>query len=199
MEAIDRLLQASIALTIICLCVSYHLNFLSSVIPSRNADVEQLCGIPPENLLLTSQSYLDLLRIDKYLKVIIDFDARLVDTYRYQVALKERYQEELIQNQSQWQRNIFEVEKKKGEIKKVRETKRTLLRAIQNQKVVYRKLIGEFEERAKELQTFIDKLEREKSLFAYGTPKYDSLKGKLIPPVRGKVISFFKEKGQNGI
>ena len=155
--------------------------------------------LSPEILLLASQSYLDLLRIDKYLRVIIDFDADLVDTYRQQVALKERYQEELIQDQSQWQRNISEVEKKRGEIKKVMETKRALLRAIQNQKVVYHKLIGELEERAKELQTFIDRLDREKSLFAYGPPKYDSLKGKLIPPVQGKVISFFKEKGQNGI
>jgi septal ring factor EnvC (AmiA/AmiB activator) len=155
--------------------------------------------VAPENLLLTSQSYLDLLRIDKYLRVIIDYDAHLVDTYRYQVALKERYQEELIQEQSQWERNIFEVEKKKGEIKKVRETKRTLLKAIQNQKALYHKLIGELEERTKQLQAFIDKLEREKSLLAYGTPKYDSLKGKLIPPVQGKVISFFREKGQNGI
>jgi YD repeat-containing protein len=46
--------------------------------------------------------------------VIIDYDARLVETYRYQMVLKERYQEELIQDQFQWQRNISEVEKKKG-------------------------------------------------------------------------------------
>jgi septal ring factor EnvC (AmiA/AmiB activator) len=155
--------------------------------------------LPPEILLFASQNYLDLWRIDKYLRFIIDFDARLVNTYRYQVALKERYQEELIQNQSQWQRDIFEVEKKRGEIKKVRKTKQALLRAIQNQKVIYRKLIGELEERAKELQTLIDKLDRGKSLVAHGTLKYDPLKGTLIPPVKGKVISFFKKKGQNGI
>jgi septal ring factor EnvC (AmiA/AmiB activator) len=165
----------------------------------RLAALYKMGRLPPEIFLLSSRSYLDLLRIDKYLRVIIDFDAGLVGTYRYQVALKERYQEELMQDRSQRQRNIFEVEKKKGEIQKVRETKRALLRAIQNQKVVYHKLIGELEGRAKDLQTFIDKLEREKSLFAYGPPKYDSLKGKLIPPVPGKVISFFKEKGQNGI
>ena len=153
----------------------------------------------PEIFLLTSQSYLDLLRIDKYLRVIIDSDARLVETYRYQVALKERYQEELSRDQSQWQRNISEVEEKKEEIKKVRESKRTLLKAIQSQKSVYHKLIGELEERGKNLQALVDKLEREKSTVAYGTPKYDSPGGKLIPPVQGKVISSFKERGQNGI
>lgn len=166
---------------------------------SRLTALYKMERIPPEIFLLTSQSYLDLLRIDKYLRVIIDFDARLVDTSRYQVALKERYQEELIQDQLQWERNISEVGKKKEEIKKVREKKRALLRSIQNQKVVYQKFIGELEERAKELQALVDKLEREKSLFAYGGSKYEALKGKLKPPVQGKVISLFKEKGQNGI
>jgi septal ring factor EnvC (AmiA/AmiB activator) len=113
--------------------------------------------------------------------------------------LKERYQQELSRDHSQWQQNITEVEEKKGEIKKVRESKRTLLKAIQNQKVVYHKLIGELEERGKDLQALVDKLEREKGTFAYGTPRYEYPKGKLIPPVQGKVISSFKERGQNGI
>ncbi len=154
--------------------------------------------VPTEGLLLTSQSYPDLLRLDKYLRVIIDYDARLVDTYRHQVALKERYQGELIQDQFQWQRNISEIEKKKKEITKVSEEKRVLLKSIQNQKAVYHKVIQELEERAKELQTLVDKLEREKSLLAHGKP-HEILKGKLTPPVQGKVISVFKEKGQNGI
>jgi septal ring factor EnvC (AmiA/AmiB activator) len=155
--------------------------------------------IPAEGLLLTSQSYPDLLRLDKYLRVIIDYDARLVETYRYQAGLKERYQEELIQDQFRWQRSISEIEKKKEEITKVSGEKRELLKSIQNQKVVYQKVILELEERAKELQVFTDKLEREKSLLAYGKPKSDTLKGKLTPPVQGKVISSFKERGQNGV
>jgi len=166
---------------------------------SRLIALYKIERIPPETFLLTSQSYLDLLRIDKFLRVIINFDARLIDTYRYQVALKSRYQEELIQDQFQWERHISEVEEKKKEIEKVRKKKQALLKSIQNQKVVYQKVIGELTERAKELQTLIDKLEREKSLLAYGKSKYETLKGKLTPPVQGKVISLFKEKGQNGI
>jgi septal ring factor EnvC (AmiA/AmiB activator) len=155
--------------------------------------------IPPGTLLLTSQSYLDLLKMDKYLRVIIDYDNRLVETHWNQVALKEGYQKELIQDQSQWQRSISEVERKKEEIKKVRRKKLALLKSIQNQKVVYQKLIGELEGRAKELEALVAKLEREKSILAYGRSKPEANKGKLIPPVHGDVISFFKEKGQNGI
>ena len=166
---------------------------------SRLIALYKMGRVPTEGFLLTSQSYPDLLRLDKYLRVIIDYDSRLVQTYRYQVALKERYQEELIQDQFQWQRSISEVEKKKKEITKVSGEKRALLKSIQDQKVVYQKVILELEERAKELQMFVDGLEREKSLLAYGKQKHESLKGKLTPPVQGKVISSFKEKGQNGV
>jgi len=153
----------------------------------------------PEVLLLPLESYHDLLRVDKYLKIIIHFDHRLIETYRYQMALKERYQEELVQDQLQWKKNIFEVERKKEEIKKVKKEKQELLKSIQNQKLVYQKLVRELEERAKELQSLVDKLERERSLLAYGKTKIEPLRGKLIPPVQGKVISLFKERGQNGI
>ncbi len=166
---------------------------------SRLIALYKMGRIRKEGLLLTSQSYPDLLRLDKYLRVIIDYDTRLVETYRSQMALKERYQEELTQDQLQWQRSISEIEKKKNEITKVSGEKRILLKSIQDQKVVYQKVISELEERAKELQVFVDKLEREKSLLAYGKQKQEIPRGKLPSPVQGKVISFFKEKGQNGI
>lgn len=155
--------------------------------------------VPTEGLLLASRSYADLLRLDKYLRIIIDYDARLVETYRQQVNLKERYQRELIQDQLQGQRNISEIEKKKAEITKVSGEKKALLKSIQNQKVVYQKVIQELEERSKSLQTLVEKLEKQKSLLAHTKPKHDNLKGKLASPVQGKVISLFKEKGQNGI
>jgi len=67
---------------------------------SRLIALYKMERIPPETFLLTSASYLELLRIDKFLRVIINFDARLIDTYRYQVVLKSRFQEELIQEMS---------------------------------------------------------------------------------------------------
>jgi septal ring factor EnvC (AmiA/AmiB activator) len=154
---------------------------------------------PPEVFLLSSESYLDLLKVDKYLRVVIDSDARLVSTFRNQVSLKEKYHDELTGDQVQWQRSISEVERKKEEINKARKAKRALLKSIQSQKTITRKLIGELEGRAKELQTLIEKLEREKSLLAFKPVKPDSLKGKLVPPLQGSMISQFKERGQNGI
>lgn len=166
---------------------------------SRMVALYKMEKIPTEDFLLASKSYLDLLMLNKYFRVIMHYDAQLIDTYRSQVALKEKYQEELLRDQSLWQRNISEIEKKKREITQVSSEKRTLLKSIQNQKVVYQKVILELEERAKGLQALIEKLEKEKSLLAYKKSKYEDLRGKLPPPVQGKVISLFKERGQNGI
>lgn len=166
---------------------------------SRLTALYKMGRTPPETILLTSQSFPDLLKIDKYFRVILHSDALLVETYQHQVALKERYQDELTRDQRQWERDISEVEKKKAEIQGIRKEKQALLRSIQNQKVVYQKLIKELEERAKNLQTLVRKLEREKSLLSYGKAKPENFKGRLTPPVNGKVISLFKERGQNGI
>jgi len=154
---------------------------------------------PPEVLLLTSESYLDLLKIDKYLRVIIDSDARLASTYRHQVSLKEKYHDELIEDQQQWQRSISEVGRTKEEIQKARKAKQVLLKSVQSEKTMTRNLIGELESRAKELQALIEKLEREKSLLAYKPVKPQSDKKKLLPPLQGSILSQFKERGQNGI
>jgi septal ring factor EnvC (AmiA/AmiB activator) len=166
---------------------------------SRLTALYKMERTPPEALLLTSQSFPDLLKVDKYFRVIINSDARLLETYQYQVTLKERYQEELTQDQQQWERNISEVAKKKVEIQGVKKEKQAFLKSIQNQKVVYQKLIKELEERARNLQSLVQKLEQEKSLLSYGKVKPENFKGKLIPPVHGKVLSLFKERGQNGI
>ena len=166
---------------------------------SRLNALYKMKRIPSEIFLSTSESYSDLLKIDKYLRVIIDSDARLINTYQHQVKLTERYEEDLIQDESQWLHSISKVEKKKGEIKKVRSSNRVLLKSIQNQKEVYQKVIGKLEGRAKGLQDLIDKLGQEKHLLAYGRPGNKTNKGKLLPPVQGRVISLFKEKGQNGV
>jgi septal ring factor EnvC (AmiA/AmiB activator) len=166
---------------------------------SRLAALYKMGRISPETFLLSSGSYLDLLRIDKYFRVILESDTRIVDTYLHQVALKERYQDSLLRDQSQWQRAIAEVTKKREEVKRVKEEQRGLLKSIQNQKAVYRKVIQELETRAKELQTLVEKLEKQKDLLAYGKSKSDYMKAPLIVPVQGKMISAFREKGQNGI
>jgi len=154
-----------------------------------------------ETVPFTSHSYPDQWKMDKYLRVMIDSDARLIDAYRSRVSLKERYQQALMEDQTQWERTLAEAEKKRQEIRKAKIAKHRLLKSIQTRKEVYRKLIGELEDRSRKLQAFIDKLERERAEAAAEKSKSRPAvaRGRLIPPVQGNVISFFRDKGQNGI
>jgi septal ring factor EnvC (AmiA/AmiB activator) len=105
----------------------------------------------------------------------------------------------LIRDHAKSQAAIIAVGQKRDEVKKVSAEQRTLLRSIRSQKAVTQKVIRELEGRAKDLQTFIATLEKEKGALAYQKPPTKALKANLIPPVQGKVISPFKERGQNGI
>jgi septal ring factor EnvC (AmiA/AmiB activator) len=166
---------------------------------SRLTALYKMGKLPPETFLLTSPSYLDVLRTDKYLRVIVESDAQIVETFRTQLALKGRYQDVLLKDRTEREHAIAGVERKKEEVKKARVEQRTILKSIRSQKVVYQKVIVELEARAKDLQAFVDKLEREKSTFAYAKPRTQGTKANLRPPLQGRVISQFKERGQNGI
>jgi septal ring factor EnvC (AmiA/AmiB activator) len=156
----------------------------------------------PSELFLSlsaSESYSDLLKMDKYLRGIIDSDARLMDTFQHQVTLREAYEEDLIQDETQWLHSIAKVEEKKEEIKKFRKENRLLLEAIQDQREVYQKDIGKLEDRARGLQALIDQLGKMKHRLVYKRPGGKIIRGKLLSPVQGRVISGFKEGGQNGV
>jgi septal ring factor EnvC (AmiA/AmiB activator) len=133
------------------------------------------------------------------MRVIIDYDRGLLDNIRTHVGMKERVHRELVQDRAQWERAISEVEKKRAEIEQVRTEKQDLLKSIQTEKVVHRRLIGELEERARSLQGLIEKLEAERKLQARKEPKLQGSRGKIHPPVEGRILSLFREKGQNGI
>ncbi len=166
---------------------------------SRLKALYKMKRIPSEIFLSVSESYSELSKMDKYLRVIIDSDARLVDTYRHQVRLREEYEEELIQDESQWLHSISKVEEKKGEIQKVRRENRALLRTIQTQREGYQKDIGKLEDKAKQFQTLIDQLQQRKHRLAYKGPRDKIIRGRLPSPVQGRVIRVFKEQGQNGV
>ncbi len=70
------------------LLLSQRMNQTRDELFSRMVALYKMEKIPTEDFLLTSQSYLDLLMLNKYFRVILHYDTQLINNYRSQVALK---------------------------------------------------------------------------------------------------------------
>ncbi|MBS3920507.1 MAG: peptidoglycan DD-metalloendopeptidase family protein [Deltaproteobacteria bacterium] len=155
--------------------------------------------VPPEAYLISLSSCGDFLKVDKYLRTLVEHQTELTKAYKHELVLKLNDKRKLVRNRIQWQQSIYEEEKKKEKVRKLRKAEQAKLKSTLNQKATSEKSITEIEKRSRLIQSLIDKLERERRVLSYGKSKYGMLKGKLRLPVQGKVVSLFKEREQNGI
>ncbi|HSB06559.1 MAG TPA: peptidoglycan DD-metalloendopeptidase family protein [Thermodesulfobacteriota bacterium] len=155
--------------------------------------------VPLEPYLFSVPSSADLLRMDRYLRVLVEHHTQLMKAYKHELILNHRDEKKLVRNLVQWQQSIYEEEKKKEKVGKLRNAEQAKLKSTVNQIVTCQKSVTEIEKRSKLIQSLIGKLERERRVISYGKSKYGMLKGKLRLPVQGEVVSLFKERGQNGI
>ena len=155
--------------------------------------------VPQEVFLFSLSSPADLLKADKYLRVLVEHHAQLTETYRHELALKRSDEGKLVRNRIQWQRSISEEEKGKEKVRRFRNTEQAKLKSAVNQKAICERSITEIEKSSKLIQSLIGRLERERRGLSYKKSKYAMFKGKLGLPVQGKVVSLFKERWQNGI
>jgi len=155
--------------------------------------------VPLEAHLFSLPSSADLLKMDRYLRVLVEHHTQLTKTYKHELSLKRRDEGKLAQNRIQWQQSISEEEKKKEKVGKLRKAEQAKLKSTVNQKATCQKSLTEMEKRSRLIQSLIVKLEQERRILSYKKSNTGMLKGKLRWPVQGKVVSLFKERGQNGI
>ena len=146
--------------------------------------------------LLAYNSYNDFMRMVKFLRIVIDFDANLLRQYQAQRLEKGQYQEKLAKELKDLKRIRAEQEIKKLEILRAKREKRSLLNDVRRQKADYGRWIRELEKRAKELQLLVTKLEKETRDKGVYDLNFKNQKGRLSLPVRGNVIL---EKHRRGI
>lgn len=161
--------------------------------------IYKVSQVPVEAYLFNLSSCADLLKMDKYLRALVEHHLELTKTYKHELSLKISDERKLVRNRIQLQQLISEEEKRKEKIKKLRNAEQAKLKSTVNQKATCEKSITEMEKRGRLIQSLIDKLEQERRLLSYGKSKYEIFKGKLRLPVQGKVVSLFKERGENGI
>lgn len=161
--------------------------------------IYKVSRVPLEAYLFSLSSCAYLPKMDKYLRALVENHAELTKAYKHELALKLSDKRKLVRNRIQWQQSIYEEEKKKENIRRLRKAKQAKFKSTVNQKAICEKSITEMEKRSRLIQSLVAKLERQRRLLSYGESKYEKIKGKLRLPVQGKVVSLFKERGRNGI
>jgi septal ring factor EnvC (AmiA/AmiB activator) len=90
----------------------------------------------PEAYLFSLSSSADLLKMDKYLRVLVEHQAELTNKYKHELALRRSDEAELVENRIGGQQSISEEEKKKEKVRKLRNEEQAKLKSTVNQKAI---------------------------------------------------------------
>lgn len=157
------------------------------------------------NLIFSAQTFADLTRYMRYFEYLIAHDTNLLRDHRANLASLHTSQVDLSREERKLSNLRSEIENKKLKIERKREKKLALLRDIKSKENLYLAAIQDLEDASKELQKTISAIEKKRRQEARWkrlpprkptkTKGFVSLKGKLPPPVKGKIVTFYgKEK-----
>lgn len=127
-------------------------------------------------------------RRHKYLTMIMDSDAKLIDGYERNLSGLEAEKKRLAAIAGQMDAARSEALTKKAEAESLLKKKTALLRGVNYEKRRRLKVVAELEEAAAELADLISKL-RAGEPEAKGLDGFASMKGRLDMPVEGRVVS----------
>lgn len=144
--------------------------------------------------IFSSHSYLDLSQRTKYIGMILNHDIQIIHQFIEQVSLTKEKKTTLQENQKSLEKVKARILKKKSQINKQKKKKSALLKKVRSEKQTYQIAVRELEKSSLELQSLIDRLKKElttrKGDFIPEDGKgFAMLKGKLLFPVSGKIIS----------
>ena len=144
--------------------------------------------------IFSSHSYLDLSQRTKFIGMILNHDIQIIHQFIEQVSLTKEKKTTLQENQKSLKKVKARILKKKSQINKQKKKKSALLKKVRSEKQTYQIAVRELEKSSLELQSLIDRLKKElttrKGDFIPEDGKgFAMLKGKLLFPVSGKIIS----------
>lgn len=139
-------------------------------------------------VLFSSETSKDLGRRYKYMSMIMEIDARLIEKSEKNLAslALEKKRLEGLKNDLNTEKKNLRVAKKNTETK-LRE-KNKFLGGVKRKKAKHLKLVKEFESAKAELTDLISMLRKEGAAL---TGEFASMKGRMLMPVKGKVVSYY--------
>ncbi len=152
-------------------------------------------GMP--QFFFSSNSYGEFLNSRRYLASILGQDRELVEDFRKRQTVLGSYREQLKEDERELQALKEQTEKKQAEIRKERLQKSRLLDSVRGEKRIHLAAIKELETASAQLQTLLNRLEREirekakAEVFIPAGKGFGTFRGKLAFPVEGRILSTF--------
>ncbi len=152
-------------------------------------------GMP--QIFFSSNSYAEFLNSRRYLALILGQDRELVEDFRKRQTVLGSYREQLKEDERELQALKEQTEKKQAEIRKDRLQKSRLLDSVRGEKRIHLAAIKELETASAQLQTLLNRLEREirekakAEVFIPVGKGFGTFRGKLAFPVEGRILSTF--------
>ncbi|MEN8142440.1 MAG: peptidoglycan DD-metalloendopeptidase family protein [Thermodesulfobacteriota bacterium] len=185
-------------------------------IKKRLAAFYRLGDIGLMNVTFAAGNLPDLLNFKEYFHHLIKYDQQVVNDYREKIERLIAIGLALEEGKGKLLKVIVTVKKEENQLATVRKERMVLLAKVNTEKQLYERAIEEMEEASSRLTERLAKL-REKLMAShqgqkhyYSSPKkrrpgsatgFSAMRGRLIPPVRGSVTTYFgkNSKGKFGI
>lgn len=168
------------------------------------------------NVTFSASSLPDLLNFNEYFTSLIKYDQKIIIDYRLKIEGLIRAKTVQEEEQAALLDGIAAIENQEKQLAAVRKERVALLAKVNTEKELYRRALEEMEKASANLTETLAEL-REKLVASqkaqkhfYSSPKkrrpgsvkdFFAMKGKLIPPVRGSVTTYFgkNKQGKFGI
>ena len=146
------------------------------------------------NVAFSAHSFPELLSFHDSFQSLIRYDQNLIQTYRHSIGELERVKEALTLERTLLQEFINQEEEAQQQVDTTRQEKENLLTLIRTQKKLHELAISEMEKAGKTLSTHMNVMEKKEEILNQG---FLLNKGKLPPPVNGRLITRFNQERTN--
>jgi len=145
-------------------------------------------------IIFSSDSYLDLSQRTKFIGTVLRSDTQVVQKFMEQLSLTKEKKEKLQENKKSLEKVKVSIRRKESQINGQKQKKTVFLKRVRNEKQTYQVAVRELEKSSRELQSLIEGLKRGltrkgKRYIPEDGKGFAVLKGKLLFPVPGKIIS----------
>jgi len=146
------------------------------------------------NVAFSAQTLPELLSIHDAFSALLQYDQNLLGQYRETLAELERNKKALILEKDLLATFLAQASQEKEALEKTSQEKNELLEQIRTQTKLHERAAQEIEKAADDLSAQLSVMRQKKELYSQG---FLINKGKLSPPVKGKVLTLYGQQEKN--